>query len=253
MACRFAHNRRMDANEIRIVLVIVGALLLGAIYWIGRPKRVGPGRREPKFPWQSDDSAEGAADAQGAREPYVGALADTFAASDVDADASLSGAADDAESVTPQPGGRVQREFDLIISLHVMARDEGLISGSELIVATEKVSLIYGAQGLFHRLVDGRPEAGPIFSMINRLQPGRFELSKITELATPGVSFFMTLPCGLAGLDAWDRMLPAAQRLAGLLNADIYDDEMNLLGRQRIAGIRDELRAYDRKVEVRAR
>ena len=239
----------MDANDIRIALVFVGALILGAIYWFGRPKRVSASRQEPIMPWQKnpDDPVS------------VGVASDSFATlNDPDAEVCVESdglASPDMprEPSAPQPGERSNRDFDQIISLHVMARDDGLISGGELIVAAEKASLVYGAQGLFHRLVDGRPEAGPIFSMVNRIQPGRFDLSKITELSTPGVSFFMTLPCALAGLDAWDRMLPAAQRLAGLLNADIYDDEMNLLGRQRIASIRDELRAYDRKSEVRVR
>jgi cell division protein ZipA len=48
-------------------------------------------------------------------------------------------------------------------------------------------------------------------------------------------------------------MLPAAQRLAGLLNADVYDDQNHLLGRQRIASIREELRGYDRRQESRMR
>jgi cell division protein ZipA len=243
----------MDANELRIILVIAGALVLAAIYWFGRPKRVEAGRKEPKMPWAANNGNAGET-----------ALAESFYAAQDDPDAEASGAAtayseprsNEAENIDDAAnllGERNQREFELIISLHVMCRDEGVISGGELVVAAEKASLVYGAQGLFHRLVDGRPEVGPIFSMINRLQPGRFDLSKISELSTPGVSFFMTLPCALAGLDAWDRMLPAAQRLAGLLNADVFDDEMNLLGRQRIASIRDELRAYDRKREIRTR
>ena len=241
----------MDANDIRIALVLVGALILGAIYWFGRPKRVSASRLEPMMPWQKNPN----------ESSFVDATNDSFATSN-DPDAEIYAEPDGLtgqgqgfvrEPGVPQPGERNKRDFDQIISLHVMARDEGLISGGELVVAAEKASLVYGAQGLFHRLVDGRPEAGPIFSMVNRVQPGRFDLSKIVDLSTPGVSFFMALPCALAGLDAWDRMLPAAQRLAGLLNADIYDDEMNLLGRQRIASIRDELRAYDRKSEVRVR
>jgi hypothetical protein len=47
----------MDANELRIVLVIAGALVLAAIYWFGRPKRVEAGRREPKMPWAESGGA----------------------------------------------------------------------------------------------------------------------------------------------------------------------------------------------------
>jgi cell division protein ZipA len=53
----------------------------------------------------------------------------------------------------------------------------------------------------------------------------------------------------MLALDAWDAMLPTAQRMAELLDAMVLDEERNALGRQRIAHIRDELRAYDRKRE----
>ena len=68
-------------------------------------------------------------------------------------------------------------------------------------------------------------------------------------LATPGVSFFMTLPAPLPALDAWDAMLPTAQRLAELLDGQVLDEERNALGRQRIAHIRDQLRGWDRDHE----
>jgi cell division protein ZipA len=63
---------------------------------------------------------------------------------------------------------------------------------------------------------------------------------------------FMTLPGPLPALDAWDRMLPAAQRLAELLGAQLLDDQRTPIGRQRIAALRDELRAWDRQREQAA-
>ena len=44
-------------------------------------------------------------------------------------------------------------------------------------------------------------------------------------------------------------MLPTAQRLAELLGGSVLDEERNALGRQRVAHLRDELRAWDRKQE----
>ncbi len=240
----------MTANEMRIFLVVVGLLVIGLIYWFGRGKRPAMGRREP-FLATNDDSPrvepsfrEGAMDDIGAED--FASDPDGQARTQADWGVERKSAQADAEHI----GAREQAQFDLIVSLHVMASQGVMMSGAELIVAAEKASLVYGAQGLFHRLVDGRPGAGPIFSMVNRVEPGRFELSRIQEVQTPGISLFMTLPGPLSGLDAWDKMLPAAQRLAGLLNAEIYDEQMNLLGRQRIASIRDELRAYDRKSEL---
>jgi cell division protein ZipA len=127
-----------------------------------------------------------------------------------------------------------------------MARDGGFFTGADLVVAAEKAGLEFGDMGIYHRLLDGKRELGPIFSVANMLKPGNFDLSRLDTLRTPGLSFFMTLPGPLSALDAWDAMLPTAQRLAELLDSQVLDEERNALGRQRIAHIRDELRGWDR-------
>lgn len=162
-----------------------------------------------------------------------------------------------ASTPAPAPAPRVPPRSDLgkrpaqmpverIVSLFVMAREGQAFNGPDLIVAAEKAGLEYGDMGIYHRLVDGRREAGPIFSVANMLKPGSFDLTRLDALRTPGLSFFMTLPGPVTALDAWDAMLPTAQRLAELLDGQVLDEERNALGRQRIAHIRDELRGWDR-------
>lgn len=140
-----------------------------------------------------------------------------------------------------------QMPVERIVSLFVMAREGQAFNGADLIVAAEKAGLEYGDMGIYHRLVDGKREAGPIFSVANMVKPGSFDLTRLDALRTPGLSFFMTLPGPVTALDAWDAMLPAAQRLAELLDGQVLDEERNALGRQRIAHIRDELRGWDRE------
>jgi len=142
-----------------------------------------------------------------------------------------------------------QLPMERIVTLFVMARDGGTFNGADLIVAAEKAGLEYGHLGIYHRLLDGKREQGPIFSVANMLKPGNFDLTRLDALRTPGLSFFMTLPGPLPALDAWDAMLPTAQRLAELLDGQVLDEERNALGRQRIAHIRDELRGWDRDHE----
>jgi cell division protein ZipA len=101
-------------------------------------------------------------------------------------------------------------------------------------------------------MVDKHPELGPIFSVANLVKPGYFDLRGIKDLQTPGINFFITLPGPIPALDAWDTLLPTAQRMAELLDAVLLDEERNALGRQRIANIRDEMRAYDRAREKTA-
>ena len=139
-----------------------------------------------------------------------------------------------------------QVPVERIVSLFVMAREGQVFNGADLIVAAEKAGLEYGDMGIYHRLLDGKREAGPIFSVANMVKPGSFDLTRLDALRTPGLSFFMTLPGPVTALDAWDAMLPTAQRLAELLDGQVLDEERNALGRQRIAHIRDELRGWDR-------
>lgn len=145
-----------------------------------------------------------------------------------------------------------QLPVERIVTLFVVAREGTLFNGADLVVAAEKAGLEFGDMGIYHRLLDGKRELGPIFSVANMLKPGNFDLARLEALHTPGVSFFMTLPAPLAALDAWDAMLPTAQRLAELLDGHVLDEERNALGRQCIAHIRDQLRAWDRDHEGKA-
>jgi cell division protein ZipA len=140
----------------------------------------------------------------------------------------------------------VNAPVERIVSLYVVSREGQRFNGSDLIVAAEKAGLEFGDMGIYHRLVDGHPEKGPIFSVANLVKPGNFDMARIATLQTPGLSFFMALPGPVNALDAWDAMLPTAQRLAELLDGLVLDEERNALGRQRIAHIRDELRGWDR-------
>ncbi|OOG47148.1 cell division protein ZipA [Rhodanobacter sp. C01] len=142
-----------------------------------------------------------------------------------------------------------QLPVERIVTLFVVAREGEHFNGPDFVVAAEKAGLEFGDMGIYHRLVDGKRELGPIFSVANMLKPGSFDLGRLDALRTPGVSFFMTLPAPLPALDAWDAMLPTAQRLAELLDGLVLDEERNALGRQRIAHIRDQLRGWDRDHE----
>jgi cell division protein ZipA len=152
-------------------------------------------------------------------------------------------------AVKPAAGSRPQQPIERIVTLFVAAPPEADFHGPDLVVAAEKAGLDFGDLGIFHRLLSGKPEAGPVFSMANMVKPGSFDMTQIEALRTPGVSFFMTLPGPMSALDAWEAMLPTAQRLAELLQGRVLDEGRNALGRQRIAHLRDELRAWDRKQE----
>ena len=234
-------------NQLRLVIALIGAVVLALIYLFGRPSKPGQGKRTTSRP-SSDERVEptlgeAGADGQGPYDDGLQHELDRLGDS-ISADRSV-----DRPSPRTQVGARPDASIERIVTLFVAARAGIELRGSDLIVAAEKCGLEFGDLGIFHRLVDGKPEAGPIFSVASMVKPGSFDMSRIDSITTPGVSFFMALPGPLQALDAWDTMLPAAQRLAELLDAQVLDEERNTMGRQRVAHIREEMRAWDRKQE----
>lgn len=247
----------LSANELRLILIVVGAIVLALIYFLGSPKKPGQGRRVAGGKPGSGERREPTLGGEAGDDdlPSMRATDDDGVPFDLDDDADAAPRRTvDASDLFTAPvrssvGQRPEQPVERIVTLFIAARAGSNIHGSDLIVAAEKCGLEFGDLGIFHRLVDGRRELGPIFSAANMVKPGHFDMSRIDELNTPGLSFFMALPGPLPALDAWDTMLPTAQRLAELLDAVVLDEERNALGRQRISHIRDDLRGWDRKQE----
>lgn len=148
-------------------------------------------------------------------------------------------------SVGIRPAGPIDR----IVTLYVSARAGETFNGSDLVVAAEKAGLQFGDMNIFHRMAPGKFDKGPVFSMATMTKPGNFDMKQIAQLATPGITLFMTLPGPMSALDAWDTLLPTAQRIAELLDGVVLDEQRHILGRQRIGHLRDELRGWDRGQE----
>jgi cell division protein ZipA len=241
----------LSANELRIIIAIIGAIVFAAIYLFGRPKKPGQGRRTPTQREGGGERIEPTFGENGAVDIVPPGELDPGMREELERLGSeINAKRNESEGKKrPTPGARPDQPIERIVTLFVAARAGEVIHGPDLVVAAEKAGLEFGDMGIFHRLMSGKPEAGPIFSMANMVKPGNFDMRQIDELHTPGVSFFMALPGPLSALDAWDAMLPTAQRLAELLDGVVLDEERNALGRQRVAHLRDELRAWDRKQE----
>ena len=224
----------MDSTVLRVGILVAGLLLLGVIYFFGRPRKAGQGRRV---------AAQERAD--GPRiEPMLAGASEPLADSDaVQSELALHAQENDL-------GRRADASFEKIITLYVAARAGEVLRGPDIVVAAEKTGLSYGHMNVFHRLVEGHPEQGPVFSVANIMKPGSFDMATIQSLETPAIAFFLTLPAPVPALDAWEMMLPTAQRMTELLGGIVLDEQRNALGRQRVMHIRDELRAYDREREA---
>jgi cell division protein ZipA len=226
-----------DVWLLRLAILVAGIVLFGAIIYFGQPRKGGQGRRraneggERVEPRISDQFAHGIGVRDDTEQPELDL-------------------GEDAPGASSELGRRPDDAFDKIVTIYVAARAGEKLHGPNIVVAAEKAGLAYGHMNVFHRLLDGHPERGPVFSVANILKPGSFDMASIQELETPAIAFFLTLPAPVSALDAWDMMHPTAERMAGLLDGVVLDESRNALGRQRVQGIRDELRAYDRQREA---
>ena len=229
---------------LRIGILVAGVLLLVAIFLFGRPKKPSQGRRietaerdtarvEPSL--AGDDTSEQMQDYNDERvsQPELGLAGGTPVA-----------------GVESELGKRPSQDFDKIVSLYVAAKAWQVLRGEDIVVAAEMTGLTFGHMNVFHRLVEGHPERGPVFSMANIMQPGSFDMANIRSLETPAIAFFLTLPAPMTALEAWEKLLPNVERMAELLGGVVLDDSRNTLGRQRLQHTREELRAYDRQHEA---
>jgi cell division protein ZipA len=239
----------MTQGELRLILLVIGIGILAAIYLFGRPRRPGEGqgRRAPPAARKGRERVEPVLEgAETSPDDFAAAEQPELSLPDPGTIKSI-----ELPRRSPPRALRVApaTDFERIVTIYVTAREGGVIRGADLVVAAEKAGLEFGELGIYHRLMDGKPEAPPVFSVASMVKPGTFDLGRLDEIETPGLSLFMTLPGPMSALDMWDAMLPTAQRLAELLDGQVLDEQHNALSRQGIAHIRDELRAFDRKQE----
>jgi cell division protein ZipA len=242
----------LETSTLRWILIIIGVLIVASIFLFGNPDK----KRKPKAS-RRDESRIRRAGKKGAskrREPTLDGAGEDGAATGPGAGVEGEqggqgeldiGAAETAASKSPpKPRKPAGPPPDKIVSLFLLARDNHMINGAELLKATVSTGMEFGDMNIFHRVHESTER--PLFSLANAAKPGHFERDEWNTFETSGVVLFLTLPGPERALDGWDAMLATARRIGGILNADLLDDERNPFTRQREAQVREEMRDYDR-------
>jgi len=236
----------MDTATLRWVIIVIGIVILGAIFLFGNPeKKQKPsasrrkpaadlGRREPTL--DEDDQAE-PLELQGQGELPIGRVAPELKA--------VSQIREPQTREPPRPRKPAGPPPEKIITLFMRAADQRVITGADLLQIALKTGMELGDMDIFHRQADGSDT--PIFSMANALKPGYFDKDAWNTFETKALVIFLTLPGPMLALDAWDAMLATAKRMADVLNAELLDDDHQPLTRQKEGKIREEMRQFDRE------
>ncbi|UTV27061.1 cell division protein ZipA [Photobacterium atrarenae] len=147
--------------------------------------------------------------------------------------------------VAPEPATEVQETLppDYLV-LNVHARHGEIIRGSELFRCLESNGLYFGENSVYHRHADAAGTGPIIYSVTNMVSPGHFPESDDPAFETPGIAFYLMLPCPGRADNNFNQMLQTAQRVADQLGADILDHERALITPHRIEACRDKAKRY---------
>lgn len=201
--------------ELRLILVLIGAVIVAAVWLFSRPRKPAEGEAPRAAPSFDDEFPE-----------------------------------DDLPSKTV-PGASAktapvkEQGAQLILALHVMPRAAEHFTGTGLKSAFEACLLRYGRYNVFHRLEGTSDDAPSVFSVANVVEPGSFELGDFTESLFPGLTLFMVLPGPRGGVAAYADMLATARRLAQLLGGEVLDQERSTLTRQTARHIRERIIQFE--------
>lgn len=259
----------MDSDQLRIVLLILGVLLVVGIYAWDRVKKRGaqtharrknkPSRvaqhREPTLT-STDDKL----DAPPSELGY-----EASAAYDQVEDHDRNAYADepmlaDPRGVDPEPGDEYSRTLDeasfstkqqvpqKIILINIVTKGAAF-RGVDILRAAKEVELEIGDMQIFHRQ-DAEHGGQVLFSMASMVEPGNFPVDDMSDFSSPGLTLFAQLPGPRDGLAIYSDLLYTGERLAVMLGGEMNDEKHNLLTKQWIEHTRAGILEHARQVQL---
>lgn len=222
--------------ELRLILILIGVVIVTGVYLLSRQRRKSDGeqpvrlRRKSPVLQKSGDAGQELGD---------------FPAFDT-------------------PGPRLEEEAEsdrnpakqddqqLILALHIAARNGEEFEGRKVLDSLNGSGLKYGRYQIFHRLFENDPELS-VFSVANMVEPGSFDLDNLSGQVLPGLTLFLVLPGPQDGVDAYADMLATARHLAQDLGGDVLDETRSTLTRQTAHHIRERIIEFQRRVQLHQR
>jgi len=134
----------------------------------------------------------------------------------------------------------------LIIQVILMNKGEPM-GGQVVRDALDTVDMRFGEMNIYHREND---RGQVLFSLASVVEPGSFPEDRKADFTTPGVVLFTQLPGVQDGLSIYSDMLFTAERLAALLDAELYDETRSALTKQTIEHTREKILEHRRKVQL---
>ncbi|MCY1402626.1 Cell division protein ZipA [compost metagenome] len=154
-----------------------------------------------------------------------------------------------AAAAAPAPAAAPEE----VLIINVISREEGGFKGPALLQNILESGLRYGDMNIFHRHESMAGNGEVLFSMVNAVRPGTFDLDNIDNFSTRAVSFFLGLPGPRHPKQAFDVMIAAARKLAQELNGELKDEQRSVMTAQTIEHYRQRIIDFERRALTQKR
>ena len=138
-----------------------------------------------------------------------------------------------------------------VLAVRIMPREGEAFPAEELILALRSAGLRHGQFGIFH-YHDAADDTRVRFSVASLIEPGSFDLSKLSESKYFGISIFTVLPAPEDGASLFDDMINKAREIARDIDGKLTDEQGGAFSLQRECYMREELVEFLRQLEVSA-
>lgn len=135
-------------------------------------------------------------------------------------------------------------EPEEVLVITVVGKQKPL-NGQTLLQVVLACGMRFGDMNLFHRFEEEVDKGAVQFSMANAVNPGTFDLEHMSEMTTPGVSFFMSMSEPADVKNAFECMLATAETVSKHLGGDLLDENRSVMRPQTKAHYRERIREYE--------
>ncbi|MFK8079376.1 MAG: cell division protein ZipA C-terminal FtsZ-binding domain-containing protein [Granulosicoccus sp.] len=140
-----------------------------------------------------------------------------------------------------QDGSPSDPEFaNKIVTLHVVAPQNSLIDGAQLLDVFDRRGYHFGELNIFHSMHKGVT----VFSIAKMVEPGFFDIDDIDSFVTPGITLILQLPGPVPADVSFEVLISEAFEMASELNAAVLDGDRNTLSKQTLQHMREGIYEY---------
>lgn len=129
-----------------------------------------------------------------------------------------------------------------IIVLHIKPKQKASFWGNDVLNIMNDYDIHYGEMDVFHYKNDGRR----VFSILNMVEPGVFDIEKMTSQQIKGLTVIMQLEKNKDQIQAFNKMIKKVGEAADILDATIFDHRHKTLTNQTLDNIRNAISDYVR-------